>query len=741
MKKIFLILIIIFNLKAEKSAIVNIDFKNSPKQEVSDLLFGTFIEYFMCFDNNGLGMYAQDFINRGFDISKNKNSNTLAAGWDVWNAYHGELPEWKLEEGGYNENAIYYQKVTNLSDSGSVGIHQNIFNTENTGLDFYVWAKSPDFTGKLKFSVWSKYLGTKLFEITSDDSVSKDWNKFECRFPELEGYEQLDILISFEGKGEVHFDEASIMPSNNVNGVRKYFYDAYKRWSPTILRYPGGWFVEYTGYVWNMAIGDVDKRPVKKGYENVRVDFGIHEFILFCKSLNIEPHITFSYFNNTPQTAANLVEYCNGSVDTEYGTLRAKHSSIEPYNVKFFEIGNEIWQDPKQYATDYISFYDSVKSKDPDITCIVSGDIWHGSEFIDEEIEIIKDKSDVYGWHWAQPNIPFENATNEEIYLSMVAGSEHTQLDIDKVQKVIDKYHLEGEISQGITELWATFNPDTHDWIIDTTYFGGSLSNGLWMADQMITIINNSKYISINEKTASMSTIRTFVNDDNKRIFYTVPSYLTNIMINNHRGNKLLKADVSCETISNRYIEGLFNVNDVNLLNVNATHTDDTLYVYLLNRSPNEQMNTYINIPERFIGFTGREYMLYSKDFMDANTPAAPENIKIISNNITIGNYYTIPAHSFVILAIPVDTTLDIAQASEDIKLFPNPFNDKILVSEFTEMPELIEMYNINGQLVKTVEFEELKSNVINTKNLQNGIYFVKIVINNETKILKLVKA
>ena len=37
------------------------------------------------------------------------------------------------------------------------------------------------------------------------------------------------------------------------------------------------------------------------------------------------------------------VEYCNGTHDTYYANLRRQNGHPEPYNVKYWALGNEIW--------------------------------------------------------------------------------------------------------------------------------------------------------------------------------------------------------------------------------------------------------------------------------------------------------------------------------------------------------------------------------------------------------------
>lgn len=740
---LFFVILVNGNVLSQQSAIINIDFGAKKTPEISEYLYGTFIEYYMCFRNNGLGMYAQEFENRGFDYTYDTVNYSNTPNWYKWRAYKGESVYYKLENGGYNKNAIYYQKIVNMSDTGEAGVYQRIYNTKGTGFDFYVWAKSPNYTGKIKVSVWKEYMQDKFYEIYSEININENWQKVELKLPEVKDRNEICILISFEGGGEIHLDEASIMPSNNIDGVRKYFYDAYKKWKPTTLRYPGGWFVEYSGYRWKMAIGDIDQRPVKKGIENVRMDFGFHEYIQFCNNIGIHPHITLSYYNNTAETAADLVEYCNGSTETQYGSKRAEYSTKNPYNVKLFEIGNEIWKEPETYSNDYNRIYAAMKKVDPDITCIVSGDIWQGTDFIDLQLSILKSNADIYGWHWAQPCIPLEECTDDEVFLTAVGGSVKTKLTIDKVQSVIDKYNLGDDVLQGITEIWTAYNPDTHDWMQDTTLRAGSLENGIWMADQMLELIRNYDVVDIVEKSASMATIRNYVKMNKERLFYTVPSYLANVMVNNFRGKYYLHSEVSSDTYTVKGIKGLFNAPNIPWINSAVTFSDDSLYIKLINRHNLEDISVFINLPENIIGTKGKVYQLYSDNYLDANTPDKPENIKISEFDWNVQNQYTVPKHSFTILALPYQhDTSSSPKPEKELVCYPNPFNNYFYIkniNEYSHNTNII-IYDINGNLIKTLKNYSITNEKIDTKDLAQGVYIIKIYSINNSKIFKMIK-
>jgi len=91
-----------------------------------------------------------------------------------------------------------------------------------------------------------------------------------------------------------------------------------------VYRWPGGNFV--SGYDWRDGIGDPDKRPARYDYAWQTVEYndvGIDEFMILCRLINIAPYICVNIGFGDSYSAAQWVEYCNGSVDTPMGGLRA----------------------------------------------------------------------------------------------------------------------------------------------------------------------------------------------------------------------------------------------------------------------------------------------------------------------------------------------------------------------------------------------------------------------------------
>jgi alpha-N-arabinofuranosidase len=84
--------------------------------------------------------------------------------------------------------------------------------------------------------------------------------------------------------------------------------------------------------------------------------------------------------DGSPEEAAQWIEYCNGGVDTPMGRLRAANAHPEPYHVKYWEVGNELWgrwqydwTTADGYVDRYRRFVAAMRKADPQITLLACG--------------------------------------------------------------------------------------------------------------------------------------------------------------------------------------------------------------------------------------------------------------------------------------------------------------------------------------------------------------------------------
>ena len=161
--------------------------------------------------------------------------------------------------------------------------------------------------------------------------------------------------------------------------------------APTMVRF-GGCFASY--YHWKEAIGAFqDRTPIINYmwggiYAN---QVGTHEFIDFCRRVDAEPFLVVNMESDgrmnwahpkngtnragTAEEAAEWVDYCNNPNNA----LRRSLGIQAPYNVKYWQIGNETSYDINGYSSDQCvevtrRFADAMRRADPSITLVGWGD-------------------------------------------------------------------------------------------------------------------------------------------------------------------------------------------------------------------------------------------------------------------------------------------------------------------------------------------------------------------------------
>ncbi len=200
------------------------------------------------------------------------------------------------------------------------------------------------------------------------------------------------LEITGTGSGNFHIGTVSLMPADNVEGFRPDTIALLRQLHSGMWRLPGGNFL--SDWNWYDGIGDRDKRPPMFDYAWNAMqtnDVAMDEFMTLCKLIGTEPYITVNAGFGDAHSAAEEVEYMNGSVQTRLGALRARDGHPEPYHVKFWDIGNEpygVWQlgrtDLKYYVLKHNEFAAAMRKADPSITLLASGNMPVGMDLTGE---------------------------------------------------------------------------------------------------------------------------------------------------------------------------------------------------------------------------------------------------------------------------------------------------------------------------------------------------------------------
>jgi alpha-N-arabinofuranosidase len=212
--------------------------------------------------------------------------------------------------------------------------------------------------------------------------------------------------------------ENSTIP--NIGGIRKDLIDEMRKIKTPIVRYPGGCFAD--SYDWRDGIGPVDRRPrrtnfwieadsiagpVDHRYESNR--FGTDEFMRFCKAIGCQPYLSANVRSLPAEVFDRWVEYCNAPAgSTTLADARAASGSPEPYDVRYWGVGNESWGcggnfTAPEYAAEFRRYTSWTPQYGKPLSLIASGpnsdDLQWTRGFFDEIAR--KDKglfSAIFGW-------------------------------------------------------------------------------------------------------------------------------------------------------------------------------------------------------------------------------------------------------------------------------------------------------------------------------------------------------
>ena len=226
--------------------------------------------------------------------------------------------------------------------------------------------------------IWGN--GENERQTISIGALSPEYKKFPLSFTVGADSNAGTFEISGTGTGNFHIGTVSLMPADNVDGFRPDTIALLRQLHSGMWRLPGGNFL--SDWSWYNGVGDIDKRPPTFDYAWNAMqpnDVGMDEFMTLCKLIGVVPYITVNAGFGDAHSAAEEVEYMNGSVDTRLGAMRARNGHPEPYHVKYWNIGNEPWgtfqlghTDLKYYVLKHNEFAATMRKVDPSITIIAS---------------------------------------------------------------------------------------------------------------------------------------------------------------------------------------------------------------------------------------------------------------------------------------------------------------------------------------------------------------------------------
>lgn len=271
-------------------------------------------------------------------------------------------------------------------------------------------------------------------------------------------------------------------PLSDETGLRKDVLALLKQVNVPLLHYPGGNFV--SNYHWEDGIGPKENRRRMFEYAWLTEDsnqFGTADFIRECRAVGAEPYICVNMGSGTAEEAMHWVEYCNGTGSTYYANLRRSHGYEEPFNVKYWGLGNEMygdWQMEKLNAQDYakkaLEFAKAMKWVDPSIHLVICG-LQDDCDWNMEAVKKLFGLADyISAHHYAVGWGPFERDNylqnlyipqymkklNEMVKASIIVALNDTN---DRIKVAWDEWNLFGWLVDGVNDDTSY---DLHDAVI-----------------------------------------------------------------------------------------------------------------------------------------------------------------------------------------------------------------------------------------------------------------------------------
>ncbi len=317
----------------------------------------------------------------------------------------------------YGKGAEYY--YSNNTQIPSIPVVKDV------SYDLGLYLCGENYSGSFKV-----YLEDKNGEINSNvitfTGIGDNWKKYSGTLDALRTEDSRLCIVS-DAAGVFYLDFVTLLPEKSqlwMDGkygpFRKDMMQALSDLNPTFMRFPGGCASEGTNYFgqvfWKNSIGTPEERL---GFRNhwgywTSQYVGFYEYFLMAESLGATPLPVLNdgvtcqfagrkyiapldtpsdrerFYNIFVKDALDLIEFCNGGTDTEWGAVRASMGHPEPFNLKYLGIGNENSGDAFWERFDII--YNAVKAQHPEITIVSTAGAFDAGREFDANMKQIDSK-------------------------------------------------------------------------------------------------------------------------------------------------------------------------------------------------------------------------------------------------------------------------------------------------------------------------------------------------------------
>jgi alpha-N-arabinofuranosidase len=440
---------------------------------------------------------------------------------------------------------------------------------------------------------------------------------------------------------------------------------------PPLIRYPGGNFA--SGYHWEDGVGPLEQRPRRydqawKSEESNRV--GTDEFIEFCRRVGAQPFLVVNDATGSAEEAARWVAYCNQPADGEQGRRRAANGHPDPYNVRLWGVGNEVWgpwqighTGAGEYAARIRPIIEAMRAADPAIKIVAVGDkilsdapddpgrLWNQV--------VLSQAGDLFqylSFHLYQPDQTGwqESRDESDLFRTVCAAPLSAERAIQRLAEQIGRAAPGKGIKIALDEwnLWLA-PPEDAETMHRVRY---TLRDALYVTGMLNVFHRQCRVLQIANLAQLVNVLPLIVTNDTQA--YATPIYYPFLMYRQMEPIAL-ETKVESPTFNSQPLGNIEALQKVPWIDVTATRSRGgrRLALGVVNRDPYRRV--YLSV--RLFGFSGMRpvsgWLLNHPDPLAENSFARPENVKVKEievRQIGARDRFTLdlPPHSVSVLAL-----------------------------------------------------------------------------------------
>jgi alpha-N-arabinofuranosidase len=499
-----------------------------------------------------------------------------------------------------------------------------------------VWIKSAAFSGTITASLEADQAGGAIYAEAHLSDAGTEWTRLSFTLTPKTTDPLARFALLFTGKGTLSIDQVSLMPADAAaGGVRADVFAAVKALSPAFIRWPGGNVAQ--DYHWQWGVGPRDERPTWTNLswknEPEPSDFGTDEFIAFARGVGAEPSITVNVEGReaTAEEAAAWVEYCNGPALSRYGAMRARNGHPEPYGVKYWEIGNEIWgdwvrghSDAATYARNLTRYVAAMRAVDPSIQVIAVGHndmAWNRTVLQQTPAETRLDYLSIHHYYG-------RHEMNGDLQ-KLLARPEFYSHEYDEIEALMREFPAAHRPKLAINE-WGLDLPESQQYSILTALYAARLMHVFERHGDLVGMTSVSDLIN--------GWPGGIIQASRHGLFVT-PIYLVNKLYASHVGADRLSIHT-----------------DTSTLDAIATRSADgrTIAIKAINIDLDRPLRVSIRIKGARIASTAQIERVTTESLSAINSFATPEAIELTRGSVPAGDTFSIdlPKHSVSVVTV-----------------------------------------------------------------------------------------